>query len=214
MKRHWWGPDEWRKGWTDWCLTNALGAGESWEGVRGSHGEPVRGGRKRADGVEVKWAVTFPRGELGGQSTRGRVPFYCHDETPRSVRVPLSDESTRHACGALGVRRLTVVVRDRQVLEETREIYRSLFGAEGVEKGDEVVFEAERVVEVDGLKGGAQIVLRVAQRDVEKERVKERGFWYGDVVLAAKAGEGKEVGKKVRLDGGDDDVGGLWIEYV
>lgn len=204
-------------GWIDWCLTNSLSAQESWAaigGAGGSHAAPVEGGRKRADGVEVKWAVTFPEGEHGGQATRGRVPFFCHDVTERGVRVPLSAEGTGHGSGALGVRELTVIVRDEGALEETGGVYAKLFGKEGVKSGDEVYFQAGRVKEVDGLDGGARIVLRLPRDREEVERLGERSFWYGDVVLAAPAGQGKTPGTRQRLDDGDESVKGLWIEYV
>lgn len=174
----------------------------------------MRGGRKRADGVDVRWAVTFPRGNNGGQESRGRVPFFCHDETERRVRVPLSEEKTTHPVGVLGVRELTVVVRDGEALGETGRVYERLFGKEGVRRGDEVVFLAARVEDVGGLDRGARIVLRLPKDREEFERLEKTRFWYGDVVLAAPAGQGKTLGTRERLDGGDESVEGLWVEYV
>jgi hypothetical protein len=55
--------------------------------------------------------------------------------------------------------------------------------------------------------------LRVAT-EAERGLLNEEGFWVGDVVLFARAGEGgKEIGERVRLDG-EKGVGGLWVEYV
>ncbi|KAF1957170.1 hypothetical protein CC80DRAFT_55695 [Byssothecium circinans] len=214
---HWWGPST-RHGWTDWCLTNALPPDQNWGNVKETHAEPRNGGRKRADGVEVRWSVTFPLGENGGQAKRGLVPFFCHDATPREFRVPVETmpEATRHASGIVGVRELTVIVDGGERFEEMERVYVGLFGEEGVKRGDgEVVFEARRVRDVEGLEGGARVVLRVAGSEGERVKVKDKGFWYGDVVLAAKVGEGKVKGKRERLDGGEgDDVGGLWVEYV
>jgi hypothetical protein len=48
----------------------------------------------------------------------------------------------------------------------------------------------------------------------DRKKVGERGFWYGDVVLAAKAREGKPAGTKERLDGGENDLRGLWVVYT
>lgn len=193
-----------------------MAPGENAQALKGSHADPVFGGRKRADGVDVKWAVTFPAGEKGAQAGRGRVPFFCHDVTDRGVRVPLSEEKTTHSSGVLGVRGLTVLVRDQELLEETRGVYKVLFGEDGVEKDGEVVFTVGRVQGVESLDGGARIRLRIARGEEEGRKVEEKGYWFGDVVFGAKAKEGKTVGEIERLDDaeGKDSLGGLWIEYV
>lgn len=69
------------------------------------YAQPIAGGRKRPDGVELKWKVTFPTGV-----ERGVVPFWCHDVTEREKRVPVSAEATSHPCGALGVAGVRVEV--------------------------------------------------------------------------------------------------------
>ncbi|CAO2655588.1 Nn.00g043910.m01.CDS01 [Neocucurbitaria sp. VM-36] len=213
---HWWGPDASFTGWKDWCLTNTSTPEDSYQRVKETHAEPVHGGRKRADGVDVKWAVTFPKGEMGGQGVRGRVPFFCHDVTPRGVRVAIDGEKTTHACGALGVRGITVVVKDQGLLDETRRSYASILGDEGMVRDDGVEFRAGRVIDVEGLDGGAKIILRLPKSDEESKQVEKLGFWYGDVVLGAKARPGKTAGTKKRLDSseGEDSVRGLWIEHV
>ncbi|KAF1832235.1 hypothetical protein BDW02DRAFT_571227 [Decorospora gaudefroyi] len=207
---HWWGPDAQFVGWKDWCLTNDVSAEENYERVERSHEEPVKGGRKRADGVDVAWAVTFPK---GGQRGRGRVPFFCHDVTARRVRVPLDDAKIGHACGALGVRGLTVIVRDAEMLGETKRVYEDVFGRGEVGGADLVRFRVKRVREVEGVPGDATITLRLPNDDAERERVKESGFWYGDVVLVGKD-KGKTSGTRERLDSVEGGIGGLWISYV
>jgi hypothetical protein len=208
---HWWGPDAKFVGWKDWCLTNSKSPEENYNEVKGTHKEPVHGGRKRADGVDVKWAVTFPQ---GGQDIRGRIPFFCHDITARNIRVPLSAEKTGHSCGALGVRQLTIVVKDQALLEETKCAYTTVFGNKGSAEGGKISFQTERVSDVDGLRDGARIILRLPKDDKESEAAEKTGFWYGDVVLGAKASLDKSRGERVRLDEGAEDVRGLWVEYV
>ncbi|KAL6712263.1 hypothetical protein ACN47E_000140 [Coniothyrium glycines] len=213
---HWWGPSSAFVGWKDWCLTNALTAGENFELVGETHAEPVEGGRKRADGVDVKWAVTFPKGERGGQGVRGRVPFFCHDVTPRDVRVPLAGENITHKCGVLGVRSLSVVVKDEGVMEVTRVAYERLFGEVGKDVNGELHYQAGQVKQVDGLHG-ATIILRLAKSEEERKKVESTGFWYGDVVLSARARDDKVAGTREKLDKEDSEsrgVSGLWIEYV
>ncbi|KAH7384604.1 glyoxalase-like domain-containing protein [Pyrenochaeta sp. MPI-SDFR-AT-0127] len=213
---HWWGPDASFVGWKDWCLTNSTTPESNYEGLKDSHGEPIHGGRKRADGVDVKWAVKFPKGDNGGQHVRGRIPFFCHDITPRNIRVPLDDKKTKHACGALGVRQLTVITKNKIILNETRRIYTSIFGSDGITKGDEVIFSAGRVNQVRGIDGGSRITLRLPQTKEEFMQVEESGFMYGNVVLGAENQPGKTLGTAERLDKthGDGSVGGLWVEYV
>ncbi|KAK4634081.1 hypothetical protein CLAFUW4_01415 [Fulvia fulva] len=48
-----------------------------------SYTNPQDGGRRKPDGTELKWRVTFPTG-----TSRGNAPFFCHDVTPRDRRVP------------------------------------------------------------------------------------------------------------------------------
>ena len=213
---HWWGPDADFVGWKDWCLTNSLTPEKNRTWMTESYSEPIKGGRKRADGVDVAWAVTFPKGEKGGQGIRGKVPFFCHDVTPRNVRVPLDKARTAHPCGALGVRQFSIIVRDQAMLDETKTVYESIIGYAGREDYREISFLLGRVQQVEKLKGGAEIVLRLPKNEEERKRIAERGFWYGDVILATDAKAGKAGGTRERLDGGggESDVGGIWLEYV
>ncbi|KAI4955016.1 hypothetical protein J4E86_006327 [Alternaria arbusti] len=203
---HWWGPDANFVGWKDWCLTNSLSPEKNYEA----------GGRKRADGVDVAWAVTFPKGEKGGQSVRGRVPFFCHDTTPRGVRVPIDDPKTTHPCCAIGVSRLTIIVRDQALLDETRKIYDAVIGSTGEKFDGGFEFRIKRVHEVETRDTGAKIILRLPKNEEEQERVKDRGFWYGDVVLITNAKAGKFGGSAERLDSGErgGGVGGVWLEHA
>jgi Glyoxalase-like domain len=46
----------------------------------------VAGGRRRLDGVEIKWKLT-PPAMLGEKVGGTRLPFFCGDLTPRELRV-------------------------------------------------------------------------------------------------------------------------------
>ncbi|CAG9997001.1 unnamed protein product [Clonostachys byssicola] len=79
--------------------------------------EPVPGGRKRPDGVELKWSIILPVGEHQNRLQPGIAPFWCLDKTPRSLRVPYLAEDgnepatcTQHPCGAQSVSKLEVLV--------------------------------------------------------------------------------------------------------
>lgn len=109
-KGHWWDKPY---GTVDYALTTTRGEfnhpalqkrlKETGSGV--GYREPVAGGRLTPDRKELKWEVTFPEGV-----ERGAVPFWCHDVTPRMLRVPAIDGNTHHPCGAVGVAGLIVEV--------------------------------------------------------------------------------------------------------
>lgn len=81
---HWWADKE--QGWIDWshlALDRAIGGEINNRAGKDVYREPQEGGRKRADGEELKWRVTFPQ----EQFERGTIPFFCEDLTPRALRV-------------------------------------------------------------------------------------------------------------------------------
>lgn len=61
------------------------------------------GGRMRPDGQEIVWKTA----NLKGAS----LPFFCGDETPRSLRVP-EGEVRQHPNGVTGVADVTIAVTD------------------------------------------------------------------------------------------------------
>lgn len=67
---------------------------------------PRDGGRIRPDGQRVDWrTLRFL------ENNTGALPFYCHDQTERTLRVP-DGAAAAHANGATAVRGVTLVVRD------------------------------------------------------------------------------------------------------
>ncbi|PSN75565.1 hypothetical protein BS50DRAFT_43183 [Corynespora cassiicola Philippines] len=217
IANHYWGPDATRKGWTDWSVTASDGPDDKFEELvklQLPYQAPRKGGRKRADGMDVHWAVIWPEGETGGQSVRGKIPFWCLDETPRISRVPVTEKNVVHPSGVLGVKSLTVVIRDQQEFRATIHVYERLFGEASSKKGGEALFEVDRICHVNGLESRTTVVLRTPRNEEELERTKERGFWYGDVTLSA-IKEGKRTGERLRIDAhGLGDMGGFWVEYV
>ncbi|MGC4104745.1 MAG: VOC family protein [Thermomicrobiales bacterium] len=85
--------------------------------------EPLSGGRFRPDGVRLDW-----RNLRFGEASAASLPFYCFDETDRSLRVP-SGAASVHANGVTGVGAVRIVVRD---LAASRADYAVLTGADGV----------------------------------------------------------------------------------
>ncbi|KAL5390073.1 hypothetical protein DPSP01_002129 [Paraphaeosphaeria sporulosa] len=208
VSAHWWSHYATSPGWADWCLTNDLTPEANHASIEASHKTPVHGGRQRPDGVDVKWAVTFPQGE------RGLTPFFCHDTTPREIRVPLSDEKMKHPSGVLGVQSLTVMVDSTASLDATRATYKTLLTDLAHADTSHSCFGTDRFVSIPELPSGAKVKLVLPRDEEDGAKVRPGGFWYGDVVLAALAREGKPKGMKERLDGGGDDLRGLWVQYV
>ncbi|THU92136.1 hypothetical protein K435DRAFT_672696 [Dendrothele bispora CBS 962.96] len=60
----------------------------------------VSGGRLRPDGVELKWLITDPE----PLDSKGVLPFFCGDVTPRELRVPSKPPTNaEHPSSALGI---------------------------------------------------------------------------------------------------------------
>jgi hypothetical protein len=118
---HWWDKPY---GIVDWALTTTteeqpdvkkINSRLEGKDSKVRYTDPVAGGRKRPDGVELQWKVTFPTG-----IERGVVPFWCHDITEREKRVPISKKATKHPSGALGVAGVRIAVdngREKAVSE-------------------------------------------------------------------------------------------------
>ncbi|KAF2756577.1 hypothetical protein EJ05DRAFT_477697 [Pseudovirgaria hyperparasitica] len=131
MHGHWWGTQPF--GIVDWALTSSApedvhAVAQHIEaanpgGLGAGYDDAVAGGRRRPDGAELQWDVTFPHGVK-----RGEVPFWCHDRTPRALRVPVDDvPKTTHPCGALGVGELTVAV-SRNRYDAFTKLYSAILG--------------------------------------------------------------------------------------
>ncbi|KAK7708430.1 hypothetical protein SLS57_009012 [Botryosphaeria dothidea] len=113
---HWWGDK--RYGVIDWALTSptvettsrAAADLHDWKSKQENgalaelaYAQPRRGGRRKPDGQEIAWFVTFPQG-----AKRGLAPFWCHDITPRQQRVPAESQGLQHPCGAIGISNIAV----------------------------------------------------------------------------------------------------------
>ncbi|KAK0388987.1 hypothetical protein NLU13_2564 [Sarocladium strictum] len=76
-----------------------------------TYDDPWNMGRKRPDGVELKWSIGAPRQADGNPPPPGTVPFWCLDQTPRSLRVPYEDNpQTKHPTGVLGIAEVRISV--------------------------------------------------------------------------------------------------------
>lgn len=134
----------------DWALTGE-DAGIKYKQLMGSlkelqsengdvgitYDEPREGGRQRKDGKELRWVTTRPRRTDTGPVPVD-VPFFCHDVTPRVLRVPSHPDAipdmpniTTHPCGATGVAGIVIEVAESN-LERSTKVYEAVLGGHHV----------------------------------------------------------------------------------
>jgi len=82
------------------------------------YSEIYDGGRQRPDGVQLRWRGAFPLSQDIG------LPFLIEDVTPRTLRVPMGD-NTLHANGANGIAQVRVGVPS---LEAAQDDFTAVFG--------------------------------------------------------------------------------------
>ena len=172
-------------------LSNANGDGGL--GVR--YKEPLAGGRRRQDGEDVRWEVTRPEYSDGPNTLSneyfptGRIdtPFFCHDLTPRVVRVPFDDEKmTKHPCKASGIAGVDVLV-PADKLSSYSKLYSSITGdaphqiGDGRKKG--VFYKLTTPTSQDT---GPVLRLRVPTSEDDEKWLKERGVGIREVQFTIK----------------------------
>lgn len=177
---------------------------------------PVPGGRIRdSDGQEIKWHVTFPA--LGPSSSssassypRGLVPFFCHDITPRSLRVPVAEEYITHPCGAEGIKALTVCVPEERVAELTKD-YGLILNVDDLEHGLEGLYSGKH-----GVKESVNILVKApgeGEEALNRDMDDRGGLVMGDLVMWGHSHKPEECGLR-RIDGEDGkmEMGGLFLD--
>lgn len=128
----------------DWA--NTLQSEDDLEAIRSrvdaartgiSYSSPTPGGRITPGGTELKWVISAPRLDDKGGFVGGEVPFWCLDRTSRDFRVPYHVESNvKHTCGAVGVHRVAIYVKDEELFQTLKATYDALQGEEGSRTGD------------------------------------------------------------------------------
>jgi len=179
-------------------------------------GKPIAGSRKKADGVEIKWKVTRPEFSTGkktpGQElfVDGRidVPFFCHDITPRTDRVPYKDEKkTTHPCGATGIAACDVLV-PKHLVTEYAQVYSKILGSE-LQPATE---QNSHVFDIGVPHGSVRstVVVRAAETEEDIKRMQERGVGFSDLVIAIKS---DDLGGETRRSLGSTGIEStIWLE--
>lgn len=179
-------------------------------------GSPIAGSRKKADGVEIKWKVTRPD-FYTGEKTPGQelfaggridVPFFCHDITPRTDRVPSLDESkTTHPCGATGIAACEILV-PKNLLPEYASVYSKILGS----KLEPAAGQNSHILDIGVPQGPGRstVVVRAAETEADIKRMHERGVGFSDLVIAIKS---TEPGGKTRRPLGSTGIEStIWLE--
>jgi len=102
-----------------------------------TYDQPKEGGRRRMDGKELQWYATRPRQvDTAQSSSQIDVPFFCHDISDRSLRVPYTAGSTSdwpriitHPCGAVGVQSVTLTIPASR-LSSCAKLYEGILGVQ------------------------------------------------------------------------------------
>jgi len=170
------------------------------EEIDGLYNNPRAGGRKGSDGKEVKWTVTFPSQNSGFK--RGEIPFFCHDVTERSLRVPLDKSKTTHPCGARGVAHVSVLIPAAKV-DSYVQTYGKVLGTDPIKNPFGATrLQVKRPVEVDGMREDPYIFAEEPEIPNEVELVKERGAIITEVALGIPSGGGVGFARPPLQEGG------------
>lgn len=145
------------------------------EGLRSAetvfkYNDPIPGGRVKADGTVLKWAVAYAHPVGSRDLPPGRLPFWCLDRTPRGFRVPYEgNPETKHPSGALGVSRVTISVPEADI-DTLSQVYEAMHqGCEKAEKGSSWPFDVP-----SGSKDGKQLI-QLSSTNKDKVTLSLRG---------------------------------------
>lgn len=151
---------------------------------------PKPGGRKRKDGIEVKWETD--RNKLANPDADLIVPFFCHDVTKRSVRVPFDDETiAKHKCGAIGLASVEVLI-PKGKLEEFAKLYSCILGTEvRTQSGNGVIFEMTRPVDIGGEAPTVHLREPTSEEDMQWLEARGVGIRSIKILVEGRSGSGE-----------------------
>lgn len=150
--------------------------------------EPIAGGRKKPDGTEIKWKLTIPtlQAELVkgtvAPSVTGAVPFFCHDVTPRGLRVDTSNkQATTHPSAVKGIAQFSVIVPP-QKLESYLALYSLILNTRPVRASGTARLDLTAPVKIPGMVKPC-VFLEIPELEVESIQLEKRGVQVVDVAL-------------------------------
>jgi hypothetical protein len=173
--------------------------------------DPQTGARMRPDEQEIKWQVTFPVVTTGYQ--RGELPFFTHDITPRSLRVPFSEESVTHPSSALGVKSLSNFIQASKSSALAKG-YSAILDMPNLATEEDSqklgIFEVQGAKEIEG--GHKAKIYLKAPNEPQLEQMERRGgSMLGDLILGVSAVSGaSKYPKRIDVSGGG--IGGVLLD--
>ncbi|KAH8599346.1 glyoxalase-like domain-containing protein [Bisporella sp. PMI_857] len=217
-KGHWWDKPF---GIVDFAFTTADGAEKNFtelqerlkaiEGCDVRYEKPREGGRRRDDGQELKWHVTFPDVTQG--HTRGELPFFCHDITSRSLRVPFSEESTTHPTSAYGIRDLTVFLSEERVDALTK-AFSAIFDAPNASKEyHHGLFTVHRMNKVENAVPLLEFKIQAPTEEWQIKAMRERGGILLGNMLVGTNSPVSAPGLRLRIDNEGEGAGGVFLDH-
>ncbi|KAL2852546.1 hypothetical protein BJY01DRAFT_208138 [Aspergillus pseudoustus] len=175
-------------------IANALATTPGDGGVGVTYLPPREGGRKNAEGIDVRWEIVKPGytktdGTPGdGFYPRGRTdaPFFCHDITPRTRRVTYDLNSvTQHPSGATGIKHIEVLVPNGK-LGSYSDVYASIVGAAPDESDGAVEFRL-CAPGIHSFTGSLRV--REAKTTGDEQFLREKGIGISSLVLRSETGQ-------------------------
>ncbi|KAH8176598.1 glyoxalase-like domain-containing protein [Sarocladium implicatum] len=101
-----------------------------------TYDDPWNMGRKRPDGVDLKWSIGAPRQADGTPPPPGTVPFWCLDQTDRSLRVPYENNpETKHPSRVLGISEVLVTTPEAKH-DSLKKVYAGILDGANHERAD------------------------------------------------------------------------------
>jgi len=146
------------------------------------YSDPIDGGRFRPDGQRIDWqTIRYP----GTKEAPSHLPFYCHDLTERTLRVPDGDAAV-HPNGVVGVAGITVVVAD---IDAATKDFAALTGHDGVEV-ESTLHDIARVRRFPIGRAWIEAVQPSERESELRTYLEERGQLPYEVTLASPDGQG------------------------
>ena len=156
---------------------------------------PEAGGRVKPDGTQVRWESSRPVSSKSANRTD--FPFFCHDITPRNVRVPFEDDTkTKHPCGAVSISSVQMLIPESEI-SKFAELYGRVLGVPPKifdENGKYKRFEFEVGLPNRGY-GHSSISLCPGVNEVEHDWLRTHGIGVRSLILsiAGRQGHGEEA---------------------
>jgi len=151
---------------------------------------------------------------MANSSVTQELPFFTHDLTPRSLRVPFSEESLIHPSLAQGVKSLSNFVPSSKI-PSLANAYSAILGVPSRAAKEDS--QELACFEVHGANGAlsmhkAKICLHALENDPRLEQMERRGgSFLGDLVIGVSTFSAGTEGPR-RIDTTNGGIGGVFLD--